>query len=130
MVANFEITRGILQMKTERYKIIETEIGPLISESRSTVYDVLEAKNNGKTLYEISMDNNLTPLQVQAAFDYIEKHHDTLQTTLNEIIEVAEERQKHYMAIAAERQKRPVPMTPERVAFYARLNQIKQRAVG
>jgi len=117
-------------MRTERYKIIETEIGPLISESRSTVYDILEAKNNGKTLYEISMDSNLTPLQVQTAFDYIEIHHDELQTTLAEIIEIAEERKKHYIAIAAERQKRPVPMTPERVAFYARLDQLRQREAG
>jgi len=117
-------------MKTERYKIIETEIGPLISESRSTVYDVLEARNKGKTLYEISMDSDLTPLQVQIAFDYIEKHHDALQTTLAEIIEKAEERKKHYIAIAEERKKISVPMTPKRIEFYARLDQIRQRQAG
>jgi len=117
-------------MKTSRYKIIESEIGPLISESRSTVYDILEAKNSGKTLYEISLDSNLTPLQVQTAFDYIETHHDALQTTLAEILERDAERKKHYLSIAAERRKRSVPMTPERVAFYARLDQIRQRGVG
>jgi uncharacterized protein (DUF433 family) len=57
-----------------RYHIIESNLGPLISESRMTVYDVLEAQINGETLYEISMNRNLSPMQVQVAFEYIEQH--------------------------------------------------------
>ena len=114
-------------MDSPRYEIVETNIGPLISESRSTVYDVLEAQNKGKTLYEISMDSNLTPLQVKTAFEYIDKHRERLQAELADILEIATQREAYYKAIAEERRKRLVPMTPERVAFYARLNQIRQR---
>ena len=117
-------------MKTPRYEIIESSIGPLISESRSTVYDILEAQNKGKTLYEISMDSSLTPLQVRAAFAYIEKHRERLQVELDEIIKRDAERERHYNAIAAERRKIPLPMTPQRTAFYARLAQIRQTREG
>jgi uncharacterized protein (DUF433 family) len=99
-----------------RYHIIESDIGPLISESRMTVYDVLEAQNDGQTLYEISMYRNLSPTQVQVAFDYIDLHRERLQADLIEILKKAEERKEYYDAIAAEIYKRIAqkPMTPER----------------
>jgi uncharacterized protein (DUF433 family) len=99
-----------------RYHIIESDLGPLISESRMTVYDVLEAQNDGQTLYEISMNRNLTPMQVQVAFDYIEQHREQLQVELDEILKKAAERKKHYDAIAEEINKKIAqkPMTPER----------------
>ncbi len=99
-----------------RYHIIESNIGPLISESRMTVYDVLEAQNNGDTLYEISMERNLSPMQVQVAFDYIEQHRERLQAELDEILKIAAERKRHYDAIAEEMKQKiaQLPMTPER----------------
>jgi uncharacterized protein (DUF433 family) len=99
-----------------RYHIIESELGPLISESRMTVYDVLEAQNDGQTLYEISMNRNLTPMQVQVAFDYIEQHRERLQAELDEILKKAAERKRYYDAIAEEAKQRisKLPMTPER----------------
>lgn len=104
-----------------RYHIIESELGPLISDSRSTVYDVLEMQNEGYDLYQISMERNLSPLQVKVAFDYIEQHHDRLQQELAEIIAIAEERKRYYDAIADEiRQKiAQKPMTPERAKLQA-----------
>jgi uncharacterized protein (DUF433 family) len=79
-----------------RYHIIESNLGPLISESRMTVYDVLEAQNNGETLYEISMNRNLSPMQVQVAFEYIEQHRERLQAELDEILRIAAERKRYY----------------------------------
>jgi hypothetical protein len=38
---------------------------------------------------------------------------------LKEILPKKAERERYYRAIAVEREKRPVTMTPERVAFYA-----------
>ncbi|MBX3055131.1 MAG: hypothetical protein KF770_01545 [Anaerolineae bacterium] len=104
-----------------RYHIIESDLGPLISESRMTVYDVLEAQNSGQTLYEISMNRNLSPMQVQVAFEYIEQHRERLQAELEEILKVAAERKRYYDAIAEEMRQKiaQLPMTPEREAFYA-----------
>lgn len=99
-----------------RYHIIESNLGPLISESRMTVYDVLEEQNNGQTLYEISMNRNLSPMQVQVAFDYIEQHHERLQAELDKILKIAAARKRHYDAIAEELKQEiaQLPMTPER----------------
>jgi hypothetical protein len=58
-------------MGNGRYRIIESELGPLLSESRMTVYDVMEAYDSGLDKYQISLYYNLTPLQVQTALDYI-----------------------------------------------------------
>lgn len=99
-----------------RYHIIESNLGPLISESRVTVYDVLEAQNNGETLYEISMNRNLSPLQVQVAFDYIEQHRKRLQAELDEILKIAVARKRHYDANTKELDKKiaNMPVTAER----------------
>ena len=99
-----------------RYHIIESDLGPLISESRMTVYDVLEAQNHGQTLYEISMNRNLSPMQVQVAFNYIEQHRERLQVELDEILKIAVERKRYHDAIA-EKIKQEIaqlPMTPQR----------------
>ncbi len=47
--------------------IIESELGPLISESRATVYDVMEAYDEGYKLSEIGKIYNLSSPQVQVA---------------------------------------------------------------
>ena len=106
----------------DRYQIIESDLGPLISESRSTVYDVLEMQNRGCDLYQISEIFNLTPLQVQTAFDYIEVHRERLQPELDEIIRIAEERKRYYYEVTLPKIQEEIaarPMTPQRAAFYA-----------
>lgn len=112
-----------------RYHIIESDLGPLISESRMTVYDVLEAQNSGQTLYEISMNRNLSPMQVQVAFEYIEQHRERLQAELEEILKVAAERKRYYDAIAEEiRQKiAQLPMTPQRAKLQELIAQNRAR---
>lgn len=111
-----------------RYHIIESDLGPLISESRSTVYDVLEAQNKGLDLYEISISYNLTPLQVETALQYIEQHRVQLQIELDEILKIATERRhnanKVYTAIRKEIDAKPI--TPER----ARLEAIKAQILA
>ena len=57
-----------------RYSVIESEIGPLISESRATVYDVMEAYDAGLSRYDICWNYNLVPLQLEAALEYISRH--------------------------------------------------------
>lgn len=116
-------TMHVMTTKTidldNRYQIIESDLGPLISESRSTVYDVLELDNKGRNDIEISIVLNLTPLQVKTALRYIEQHRERLQPELDEILRIAAERKKHYDAIYAEIRKKidAQPMTPERAKF-------------
>ena len=112
-----------------RYQIIESGIGPLISESRTTVYDVLEAYDEGLSLYDICRTYNLRPLQLETALEYIEKHRERLEPELAEILKKKAERERHYNAIAAEIRKKIAqePMTPKRAAFYALLEKNRQR---
>jgi uncharacterized protein (DUF433 family) len=112
-----------------RYHIIESDLGPLISESRMTVYDVLEAQNNGETVYEISINRNLSPMQVQVAFDYIEQHREQLQAELKEILRNAAERKRHYDAVAEEAKQKiaKLPSTPERAKLQELIAQNRTR---
>ena len=104
-----------------RYKIIETEIGPLISESRCTVFDVMELHDAGEPLYAISTILNLTPLQVQTALDYIAQRRATLERQLAIILQQRTEREQYYRAIADEirAQIAAEPLTPRRAEFLA-----------
>jgi hypothetical protein len=54
-----------------RYTIVETDIGPLISESRVSVFDVMDAHEAGDSIHEIGLTFNLSPLQVETALAYI-----------------------------------------------------------
>lgn len=110
---------------THRYQILETDLGPMISESRTSVYDVLEAQEEGADLYEICQIYNLTPLQVRTALDYIALHRDRLLPELHEIQRIQAERKAYYDAIAAKIQAEidASPMTPERQKFYELLAQ-------
>ena len=60
-------------------EIIESEIGPVISGRGVTVYDVMEAYDEGDNIYTISSTYNISPLQVKAAIEYIEKHRERLE---------------------------------------------------
>jgi len=105
----------------ERYRIIESDIGPLISESRCTVFDVMELSDAGESLYAISAILNLTPLQVEVALIYIAQHRATLAPQLAEILQQRTEREAYYRAIADEIFGRSAhaPMTEARAKFAA-----------
>jgi len=98
--------------------IIESDIGPVISESRVSVYDVMEAYDAGHSIYEIHQIYNLSSHQIEVALAYIEQHRARLVSELKEIRAKLAEREKHYRALAAEREKQTtLEMTPERIAL-------------
>ena len=108
-------------------KIIESDIGPLISESRASVYDVLEAYDEGYSPSDIGRIYNLSPHQVEVALDYIAQHRQRLEPELKEILIQKAERERYYRAQEAEiRKQRPVIMTPQRAALYALLEKSRQ----
>lgn len=113
-----------------RYQIVETDDGLQISESRVLLFDVMEAYDEGDSIYEISDIFNLTPLQVKTAIDYIEHHRVALEPELARAVQLRKEREAYYHQLAAEHRKNrpPLPMTPERAAIYALLEKYRQPA--
>lgn len=103
----------------QNYRILETDLGPMLSDTRVSVYDVMLAHDAGQDLFHLCVNYNLSPVHVQIALEYIEQHREQLTEDLKEILPKKAERERYYRAIAAEREKRPVTMTPERAAFYA-----------
>ena len=99
-------------------KIIETDIGPLISDSRASVYDVLEADDEGYTPSEIGDIYNLSPHQVDVALAYITQHRATLEPKLKEILRKAAEREQYHRTLVAKREQQFTgEITPERIKF-------------
>lgn len=115
-------------MNNDRYKIIESPIGPVISESRVTVYDVMEALECGDGTYMISKTYNISPLQVKTAIEYIETHRERLEPKLKEILKKAAEHERYHRARAAEIEKEiaKLPMTPKRVKLKALLERSRR----
>lgn len=108
--------------------ILETELGPLISESRSSVYDVMEAYDEGYSPAEIRDIYNLSPHQVKVALAYIAEHRAQLEPELKEILIKKAERERYYRALAAERERqRPLPMTPQRAALQKLIEESRRR---
>ena len=103
------------------YKTLESDIGPMVSESRTSVYDILLSQQEGDDFYAICVIHNLKPLQVQVALEYIEKHPAQLEAELPALLAQKAENERYHRAIAAERGKliADLPMTPKRAAFYA-----------
>ncbi len=103
-----------------RYTIIETSMGPMISESRVSVFDVMEAHDAGDSIYEIALTFNLSPLQVETAVVYISQHHDELEPQLAEIKQALVAREAYYRdrANQIDRRVAALPMTPERAALH------------
>lgn len=108
-------------MNYRNYSILETDLGPMLSDTRVSIYDVLLAHDAGQDLFHLCVNYNLSPVHVQIALEYIEQHREQLTEDLKEILPKKAERERHYRAIAAEIQKKidQRPMTPERAAFYA-----------
>ncbi len=110
-------------------EIIETELGPVISGRRVTVYDVMEGYDEGDSIYTISSTLNISPLHVQKAIEYIETHREQLEPELKEILQKKAERERYYRALEQkiEAQKPPLPMTPQREALYALLDKSRRQ---
>ena len=108
-------------MSFSGYKVLETELGPMISESRTSVYDVLLSEQEGDDFFAICVIHNLKPLQVQVALEYIEEHRAQLEAELPELLAKKAENERYHRAIVAEREELigELPMTPKRAAFYA-----------
>ena len=102
-----------------RYTIIETDIGPLISESRVSVFDVMDAHDAGDSQYEIGLTFNLSPMQVETALVYIAQHRVELEPQLARIRQQLAEREAFYRRQAAEVDAHvaTLPMTSQRAAL-------------
>lgn len=98
------IPQTTIQVKSlhDRYQIFEGENGLQISESRVLLFDVMAAHDEGDSIYEISRTFNLTPLQVQTAVDYIERHRTALEPEFAKAIQRREERREYYDKLAEE----------------------------
>ena len=109
-----------------RYTIVETDLGPLISESRVSVFDVMEAHDAGDSIYEIGLTFNLSPLQVETALAYVLQHRAELEPRLAEIRQQLTEREAFYRRQAAQIDQyiAALPMTSQRAA----LNVLRERA--
>jgi len=99
-------------------RIIEGDLGPMINHSRVSVYDVMEAYDEGLSIYEIYQTYNLSSSQIEAALAYIEQHRTKLEPELKEIQRKQAENEVYHRALVAEREKHFVrEMTPERIKF-------------
>ena len=112
-----------------RYQILETDSGLQISESRVMLFDVMEAHEEGDSIYEIASTFNLTPLQVQIAVEYIEKNRIKLEPEFAKAIQARGEREAYYRNLneAIWEQIAKAPMTPERATFYALREQNRRK---
>lgn len=102
------------------YSVVETELGPMVGHSRTSVYDVLLSLQEGDDFFAICVIHNLKPVQVQAALEYIEEHRANLEAELPALLAQKAENERYHRTIAAEREKliAQLPMTPKRKAFY------------
>ena len=109
-----------------RYTIVETDVGPLISESRVSVFDVMEAHDAGDSIHEIGLTFNLSPLQVETALDYISQHRAELEPQLAEIRQQLAEREAFYrrQAEQVDQYVATLPLTSQRAA----LHDLRERA--
>lgn len=105
------------------YKILETELGPMISHSRTSIYDVMLTLDKGNDIFFICVNHNLDFVQAQIALEYIEEHREQLEADLREILPVKAAREAEHRARQAEieREIAQLPMTPKRKAFYEAL---------
>lgn len=110
-----------------RYQILETDLGPMISDSRSSVYDVMEMEAKGYDVAEIAMIFNLTILQVQTALDYIAEHRERLTPILHELVQKKKEREAYYRAKQEELLKKEVIRSPEKQALYEKFMELRSQ---
>lgn len=126
MLSDFDAIRSVdvdptwstIDQQEFAIRIIESEIGPMISHSRASVYDVMEAYNEGYNPSEIGSFYNLSPHQVDVALAYIYENRARLEPELRELLVKKAENEAYHRALVAEREKQFVrEMTPERIKF-------------
>ena len=86
----------MIEALRNRYQILETDSGLQISESRVMLFDVMEAQNEGDSIYQIAQTFNLTPLQVLTALEYIETHRAILEPEFTKAIQLRQAREAYY----------------------------------
>lgn len=99
------------------YSVVETDLGPMVGQSRTSIYDLLLSLNEGEDFFALCVIHNLKPVQVQVALEYIDEHRAALEAELPVLLAKKAENERYHRAIAAERAKIPVAMTPKRKAF-------------
>jgi uncharacterized protein (DUF433 family) len=108
-------------------RIIESDIGPMISQSRVSVYDVMEAYDEGYGPSEIGDIYNLSSHQVDVALAYIHENRARLAPELQRLLVKKAENEAYHRALVAEREKQFVKeMTPERIRFNHLLEQSRR----
>lgn len=126
MLSDFDAIRSIdvdptwstVDQREFAIRIIESDLGPMISHSRVSVYDVMEAYDEGYNLSEIRDTYNLSPHQVDVALAYISENRAKLEPELKEIQIKQAENEAYHRALIAEREKQFVKeLTPERIKF-------------
>lgn len=118
-------------MKPISYSVIKSELGPLISYSRTTIYDVMTPFESDETLLETGLIRNLSHGQVDMATLYIKEHRERLESELAEAHKIKAEYEHSYRAQAAKIRSHiaKLPVTPLRAAFYALRDQNIQNEV-
>lgn len=108
-------------MKPISHSVIKSELGPLISYSRTTIYDVMTPFESDETLSETGLISNLSHSQVDMATLYIKEHRERLESELAEAHKIKAEYEHSYRAQAAKIRSHiaELPVTPLRAAFYA-----------
>lgn len=133
MLSDFDAIRSVdvdptwstIDQQEFAIRIIESEIGPMISNSRASVYDVMEAYDEGHSPSDIGEFYNLSPHQVDVALAYINKNRFRLEPELRELLVKKAENEAYHRALIAEREKQFVKeMTPERI----KLNELLERS--
>jgi uncharacterized protein (DUF433 family) len=126
MLSDFDAIRSVdvdptwatIDQREFAIRIIESDLGPMISNSRVSVYDVMEAYDEGYNASEIRDTYNLSPHQVEVALTYIKDHRTKLEPELKEVQRKQAENEAYHRALVAEREKHFVrEMTPERIKF-------------
>lgn len=126
--ANGVITEWQLPGDNSVIRILETELGPMISHSRVSVYDIMEAYDEGFPEWEINKIYNLSPHQIKVALAYVAEYRAQLEEELKEILLHKAERERYYRALEAEiRQQRSVELTPRRVALKKLIQDSRER---
>jgi len=113
-------------MSSYNYKIIETSDGPQISHSTKSIYDVILSQEAGDDLFAICLIHGLNSAQVHLAQDYIEEHEAALQIDSMIRQQKKLERLNALRAIAHERARVELEVSPQRQDYEKMLREHEQ----
>ncbi|MEM7531809.1 MAG: hypothetical protein AAF639_06525, partial [Chloroflexota bacterium] len=101
-------------------RIVETDRGPTLSGTKTTVYDVMVAYEEQADFFFVCYSLDLLPDQVELALAYIEEHRAKLEPELEEIQTKLAEQESYYRKLEEKRKREspPLPMTPLRKSVY------------